>query len=96
MTRFGIDKPEEILLFNEVCKKRARLGSPVVIITAIMDRKLLGLDGKTDYFFQIGKIEMKGRRLAIKEQATFDNLAVYPLGNVERKRMYGQMKLGEG
>jgi len=43
-----------------VCRKRAQKGGPVVVITAVMDRALLALDGKADYFFQIGKIKLRG------------------------------------
>lgn len=71
---FKPDKEEEIFQFNEVCKNRARRGGPVVLITAIMDRALLKLDGKADYFFQTGKIELRGRALANKEQTHFDSL----------------------
>ena len=52
----------------EVCRKRAQKGGPEVVITAVMNRALLALDGKADYFFQVGKIELRGRRLAIREQ----------------------------
>ena len=42
----GVDKPDQMLKFNEVCGKRAQKGSPVVVITAVMDQGLLALDGK--------------------------------------------------
>ena len=61
MAWFGVDKPEELEIFNETCKKRAKLGGPVLVITAVMDRGLLSLDGKADQFFQIGRIEMRGK-----------------------------------
>jgi len=65
---FGVDKPDQMLMFNEICRKRAQKGGPVVLITAIMDRELLTLDGKADYFYQMGKIEYQGRSRAMKEQ----------------------------
>lgn len=92
---FGVDKTDQMLLFNEVCKNRARKGGPVVVITAIMDRALLVLDGKADFFFQIGKTQFRGRCLAIKEQTHWDELSVKTPGPVERKKMCGQVKLGE-
>ncbi len=92
---FKPDKEEEIFQFNEVCRNRARKGGPVVVITAIMDRALLKLDGKADYFFQVGKRELKGRALANKEQTNLDSLPVCSPGPVKRGRLYGQMKLGE-
>lgn len=95
MKWFGIDKPEEMIRFQEVCRQRARQGGPVVVITAIMDRALLELDGKADYFFQIGKIQLKGRRLAMKEQITLDEFPVCSPGPVIRRKMYGQVKLWE-
>ena len=95
MKWFGIDKPDDMLLFNEMCRKRAKQGGPVVVITAIMDRALLALDGKADYFFQIGTVSLRGRRLAIKEQTRLDEVPVGTSGNVEKRRMFGQMKLGD-
>ena len=92
---FGIDKPDLMLMFNEVCRKRAQRGGPVVVITAIKDRGLLALDGKADYFFQMGKIELGGRCLAIKEQTRLDELPVGNTGLVEKRRMFGQVKLEE-
>lgn len=91
---FGVDNPDLLLQFNEICKKRARKGGPVVLITAIMDRALLALDGKADFFFQLGKVELRGRTLAIREQVHLDE---YPTGALEpgkKGRLYGQMKLG--
>ncbi|MFH0966633.1 MAG: hypothetical protein V1862_02970, partial [Methanobacteriota archaeon] len=41
VTWFGVDKPEDRELFKDVCKKRAKQGGPVIVITAIMDRGLL-------------------------------------------------------
>lgn len=49
---FGMDKLDQMLKFNDVCRKRAQKGGPVVVITGFMDRGLLVLDGKTDCFFQ--------------------------------------------
>lgn len=91
---FRPDKEEEILQFNEVCRNRARKGGPVVVITAIMDRGLLKLDGKADYFFQVGKILLRGRRLEVKEQMHLDEISVGSSAPVVKGRMYGQMKLG--
>jgi hypothetical protein len=56
---FGVDRSDLKMKFNEVCRQRAQKGGPVVIIIAVMDRGLLALDGKTDYFFQIGKNSKK-------------------------------------
>jgi hypothetical protein len=53
------------------------------------------LDGKADYFFQMGKIELRGRVLAIMEQTRLDKIPVGNPGLAEKKRMYGQVKLGE-
>ena len=92
---FGVDKPGEMLKFNDVCRKRAQKRGPVVVITAIMDRALLALDGKADYFFQFGKIELRGRRLASREQKQLDEISTSIGANGERKRMCGQVKLGE-
>lgn len=90
---FGVDNPDLMLRFNDVCKKRARKGGPVVVITAIMDRELLELDGKADYFFQIGKTELSGTRKTMKDQTYLDEImAVVPVV-AEKKRLYGQMKL---
>lgn len=94
MAWFGIDRPEEIDLFNDVCKTRAKQGGPVVAITAIMDRGLLKLNGKADYFFQVGSLPLKGKRLAIREQTYLDALPASPPGQVAEGRLYGQMKLG--
>jgi hypothetical protein len=93
---FRPDTPGDLLVFTEVCKNRARRGGPVVLITAIMDRGLLELDGKADFIFQIGKTPLRGKRLEIKEQAHLDE---YSKGNIEVRnpgKMYGQMKLGIG
>ncbi len=84
-----------MLKFNEVCRKRAQKGGPVVVITAIMDRALLALDGKVDHFFQVGKIELRGRALAIKEQRRLDEILVGMAGKVEKGRLFGQVKLGK-
>lgn len=92
---FGIDKPDEMLKFNEVCRKRAQKRGPVVVITVIMDRALLALDGKADYFFQLGKIKYGRRSLACIEQRTFDEISTGVAGTVARKKMCGQVKLGD-
>jgi len=92
---FGIDKPDEMLKFNEVCRKRAQKRGPVVVITVIMDRALLALDGKADYFFQLGKIKYGRRSLACKEQRTFDEISTGVVGTVVTKKMCGQLKLGD-
>ena len=73
----------------------AQKGGPVVVITAVMDRALLAQDGKADYFFQIGKIEIRGRALAIRERTRLDEIPVGDTGLVEKKRVCGQVKLGE-
>ena len=59
---FRPDSPEDLFTFNEVCRSRSRRGGPVVLITAVMDRGLLKLDGKADFFFQVGKIPMNAKR----------------------------------
>jgi hypothetical protein len=95
MTWFGIDTPDEILKFNGVCRKRAQQGGPVLVITAIIDRYLLSLDGIADYFFQVGKMLPSGRRLAFREQVTLDMIPDNPSGPRERERIYGQTKIWE-
>ncbi len=90
---FRPDKSEDILAFNEVCRSRARQRGPVILITAIIDRTLLELDGKADFFFQIGKIQLKGKRLEIKEQAYLDEYPGGTPGVMRPGKMYGQMKL---
>lgn len=92
---FGVDRSDQMLKFNEVCRKRAQKGGPVVVITAVMDRGLLALEGKADYFFQLGKIKLRGRCLAIKEQTRLDEVLVGNTGLVEKGKMCGQVKLGE-
>lgn len=92
---FPVDSQDDILRFNGVCRDRAKKGGPVVLITAIMDRALLKLDGKADYFFQIGDIEIRGKRLEIKEQKHLNEILVVMPGPGEKRRMYGQVKLGE-
>lgn len=87
---FKPDNAEELTSFNEICRKRAQRGGPVVYITAIMDRWLLKLDGKADFFIQIGKMPLRGRALALKEQTYLDNLPEDPVGVMEKARMYGQ------
>ena len=93
---FEVDNQDQMLRFNEVCKNRARKGGPVVLITAIMDRALLALDGKADYFFQLGKTELRGRSRAIREQTHFDEISGNYSEPVEKRKLFGQMKLGEG
>jgi len=83
---FGVDRSDQMLEFNEVCRKRAQKGGPVVVVTAVMDRALLALDGKADYFFQVGKIELRGRALAIKEQTRLDKVPVGNPGLVEKRK----------
>ncbi len=51
-----MDKQEEMVKFNDVCRTGTKRG-PVVAITGIMDRALLVLEGIADYFFQLGKIK---------------------------------------
>ncbi|HWQ65028.1 MAG TPA: hypothetical protein VN429_11470, partial [Methanospirillum sp.] len=82
------DKEEEMIQFNEICKARARRGAPVVVVTAIMDRNLLVLEGKADHFFQVRTWELKKVR-AIKEQTYLDSLSVGPGGVMEKGRVYG-------
>jgi len=89
---FKPDKEEEMIQFNEVCKARARKSGPVVVVTAIMDRNLLGLEGKADHFFQVRTWELKKIR-AIKEQTYLDSLSVEPVRVTEKRRIYGQKKL---
>ena len=89
---FKPDKEEEMNQFSEVCKNRARKGGPVVVVTAIMDRNLLGLEGKADHFFQVRTWELKKVR-AIKEQTYLDSLPASQMGTMEKRRVYGQTKL---
>nr|WP_319537908.1 hypothetical protein [uncultured Methanospirillum sp.] len=89
---FKPDKEEEMIQFNEVCKARARRGGPVVVVTAIMDRNLLVLEGKADNFFQVRTWELKKVR-AIKEQTYLDSIPAGSVGVMEKRRVYGQTKL---
>lgn len=89
---FKPNKEEEMSQFNEVCKARARRGGPVVIVTAIMDRNLLVLEGKADHFFPIRTWEFKKVRV-IKEHTFIDSLSAGPVGVMEKGRVYGQTKL---
>ena len=87
---FTPDCTEELLNFNTVCRKRALRGGPVLYITVVMDRGLLKLDGKADYFFQMGKIPLRGKALAKKEQTYLDKLPECPPGVMEKAQVYGQ------
>jgi hypothetical protein len=89
---FKPDNKEEMIQFCDICKNRARRGGPVVVVTAIMDRNLLVLEGKADHFFQVLTWELKKVR-AIKEQTYLDSLSVGPIGVMEKRRVYGQTKL---
>lgn len=55
----------------------------------------VGIGWKADYFFQVGKIELRGRALALKEQTQLDKLLAGTVGNGEKGRLFGQVKLGE-
>jgi hypothetical protein len=90
---FGVDNPDSILRFNEVCRKRAKKTGPVVVITAIMDRNLLKLEGKADFFFQLGKIELHGRSKSVREQTYLDELPEGVIRTGRKGDVYGQMKL---
>jgi hypothetical protein len=90
---FGVDTPDLLLRFTGVCTNRARNGGPVVVITSIMDRELLALDGKADYFFQVGKIPARGRAPASPEQKELDEFVAAIPGVAEKRRLYGQVKL---
>jgi hypothetical protein len=90
---FKPDSPEELNQFCEICRSRAKRGGPVVLITAILDRGLLALEGKADFFFQMGKIKLAGIRLKMKEQRSLDETSCSESCCMERVRMYGQMKL---
>jgi hypothetical protein len=92
---FGIDRPDEVLLFNEVCRNRARQGGPVVLITAVMDRALLALDGKADHFFQIGKIQFRRGKPVNRAQTCLDTYQTTMQGVKEKGRLLGQTRLGE-
>ncbi|MDD1730367.1 MAG: hypothetical protein LUQ50_15030 [Methanospirillum sp.] len=89
---FKTDKEEEMIQFCEVCRSRSRRGGPVVVVTAIMDRSLLALDGKADHFHQVRTWGLKKVR-AIKEQTYLDSIPEGPVGVMEKGRLYGQMKL---
>ncbi|PWR69845.1 hypothetical protein [Methanospirillum lacunae] len=90
---FRPDNKEELEQFCETCKTRARAGGPVAVITAVMDRNLLSLDGKADYFFQVKPWELKGRARAIKDQTELNMFLKSCTGVVQRGRLFGQMKL---
>lgn len=90
---FGVDKPEEMLAFNDVCRRRAQERGPVLLITAVMDRVLLALDGKADYFFQFGKIQFRRGRPVNREQTGIDSFQPRTPVVMEKGRMYGQTRL---
>jgi hypothetical protein len=92
---FKPDCPNDLKSLNSVCRKRALHGSPVVYITVIMDRGLLELDGQADFFFQIGKVPLKGKALVIKEQVYLDQIPDSPPGVYEKVKMYGQTDRGK-
>lgn len=96
MNWVGMDDPENRELFISSCKKRARQGIAVVVISAIMDQILLEFEGTADYFFQMGRIELKGKRLAKKEQTILDGIVIENLCPGEKRKLFGQMKLGNG
>ncbi|HWQ64338.1 MAG TPA: hypothetical protein VN429_07960 [Methanospirillum sp.] len=91
---FRPDNKEELEQFCETCKTRAKAGGPVAVITAMMDRNLLSLDGKADYFFQVKPWELKGRARAIKDQTELNSFSFLANRIVDKGRLYGQMKLG--
>lgn len=95
LTWFKVDYADQVVIFTDVCRTRARKGGPVVVITAAMDRGLLSLEGKADYFFQIGKEEHQERRLRTRNQKRLDEIPAGKMQIGEKGRMYGQMKLGE-
>ncbi|NLV26332.1 MAG: hypothetical protein GXY48_04075 [Methanomicrobiales archaeon] len=90
---FRPDDQDQLMNFNDICRKRAQCGSPVVYITAIMDRWLLKLDGKADCFFQVGKIPLTGKRLDIREQTDLDTMPVPEPSVREKSEMYGQTSI---
>jgi hypothetical protein len=92
---YNVDYHDQMVMFNEVCRKRAQKGSPVVVLTVVMDRGLLSLEGRADYFYQIGKAAHQERQFRYKNQKKLDEIPVGPMQIEERGRMYGQMKLGE-
>jgi hypothetical protein len=96
MNWFGMDDPENRELFISSCKKRARQGIAVVVISAIIDQTLLEFEGTADYFFQMGRIELKGKRLAKKEQTILEGTVIENFCPGEKRKLYGQMKLGNG
>jgi len=60
-----------------------------------MDRGLLELDGQAVFFFLIGKVPLKGKALALKEQVYLDQIPDSPPGVYEKAKMYGQTNWGE-
>ena len=90
---FRPDNKQELEQFCETCKSRAKADGPVAVITAVMDRNLLSLDGKADYFFQVKPWELRGRARAIKDQTELNMFSFLANGVVNKGRLYGQMKL---
>ncbi len=90
---FRPDNKVELEQFCETCKDRAKAGGPVAVITAVMDRNLLSLDGKADYFFQLKPWELKGRARALKDQTELSIFLKSCTSVVQRGRLFGQMKL---
>lgn len=90
---FMVDRADLVLEFNECCRARARKAGPVVVLTSYMDRSLLKLDGKADYFYQVGKIRIRGKCLAIREQTRLDRLPQSSPGQMIKVKMCGQTKL---
>jgi len=90
---FRPDNKQELEQFCETCKARAKAGGPVAVITAVMDRNLLSLEGKADYFFQVKPWELRGRARTLKDQTELSTFLKGCTGVVQRGRLFGQMKL---